>query len=77
MFGKGEERRDHVYIDDVTGVILLCLKKNFFGDLNIATGKLYSFYNIAKACIKKIKILRLISYQELGLCHIMDIENLM
>ena len=52
-------------------------KKNFFGDLNIATGKLYSFYNIAKACIKKIKILRLISYQELGLCHIMDIENLM
>ena len=55
LFGKGEERRDHVHIDDVTGVILLCLKKNFFGDLNIATGKLYSFYNIAKACIKKNK----------------------
>ena len=29
LFGKGEERRDHVYIDDVTGVILLCLKKIF------------------------------------------------
>ena len=55
LFGKGEERRDHVYIEDVVEVILLCLKKNFFGDLNIATGKLYSFYNIAKACAKKNK----------------------
>ena len=30
LFGKGEERRDHVYIEDVVEVILLCLKKFFW-----------------------------------------------
>ena len=55
LFGRGEERRDHIHIDVVVEVILLCLRRNFLGDLNVASGKLYSFYNIAKACVKKNK----------------------
>ena len=27
LFGKGEERRDHVFIDDVTKIIFECIKK--------------------------------------------------
>lgn len=55
LFGKGEEMRDHVHIDDVVNVIKLALFKNYIGDINIASGNLISFYSIAKSCIKKNK----------------------
>lgn len=53
LFGKGEEMRDHVHIDDVVNVIIKCLKKNYIGNLNIASGKVVSFFHIAKLCLKK------------------------
>jgi len=53
LFGKGEEMRDHVHINDVINVIKFCLTKNYIGNLNIASGKLISFYEIAKLCAKK------------------------
>ncbi len=55
LFGKGEEMRDHIHIDNVINVIKFCLTKNYIGNLNIASGNLISFYKIAKACIKKNK----------------------
>ena len=48
LFGKGEERRDHVFIDDVTKIIFECIKKKGVGILNIASGKVVSFSNIVK-----------------------------
>ena len=55
LFGNGEEMRDHIHISDVVNVIKLALSKNYIGNINIASGNLTSFYNIAKACIKKNK----------------------
>jgi nucleoside-diphosphate-sugar epimerase len=47
LFGEGEERRDHVLIDDVAEIILRVLKKRSTGTLNIATGDVHSFRSIA------------------------------
>jgi nucleoside-diphosphate-sugar epimerase len=48
LFGKGEEKRDHVWIEDVANIIVDIIYNNFFGIINIATGKTISFYKIAK-----------------------------
>ncbi len=53
LFGKGEEMRDHIHINDVINVIKFCLTKTYIGNLNVASGKLISFYEIAKLCTKK------------------------
>jgi nucleoside-diphosphate-sugar epimerase len=47
LFGDGEERRDHVYIDDVVAVILAVLARRSEGTVNVATGKSVSFAQIA------------------------------
>jgi len=48
LFGKGEELRDHVWVKDVANIIVNMIYNNFFGIINIATGKIISFYKIAK-----------------------------
>ncbi len=48
LFGEGEERRDHVYIDDVAEIIARCALHKSEGILNIATGTVTSFREIAK-----------------------------
>jgi UDP-glucose 4-epimerase len=48
LFGNGEERRDHVYIDDVVKIICECIYSNARGILNLASGKVVSFNKIAK-----------------------------
>ena len=48
LFGKGEEQRDHVWVKDVANIIVEIIYNNFFGIINIATGKAISFYKIAK-----------------------------
>ena len=55
IFGNGEERRDHVYIEDLTNIIIQCIFKKKLGTLNIATGKVYSFKYIAKKIINVSK----------------------
>jgi nucleoside-diphosphate-sugar epimerase len=47
LFGQGEERRDHVLIDDVAAVIAGAVLRRSTGVLNIATGELRSFHEIA------------------------------
>ncbi len=47
LFGEGEERRDHVLIDDVAELVVRILKYRSRGILNAATGEVHSFRNIA------------------------------
>lgn len=47
LFGQGEERRDHVLIDDVAEIVRLVLFHRSRGILNIATGEVASFREVA------------------------------
>jgi UDP-glucose 4-epimerase len=51
LFGEGEERRDHVFIDDVAELITEVIQHKSVGTLNIATGHTHSFMEIAKAVV--------------------------
>jgi len=48
LFGEGEERRDHVLIDDVAELICQVILHQSHGTLNIATGEVMSFRKIAE-----------------------------
>ncbi len=48
LFGKGEERRDHIYIKDVVEIIFKIIQRKSSGEINIATGHVKSFLEIAK-----------------------------
>lgn len=51
LFGNGEERRDHVLIDDVADLISRIVGHRSHGTLNIATGTLHSFRSIAEMVV--------------------------
>jgi UDP-glucose 4-epimerase len=51
LFGEGEERRDHVDIDDIAELIGLVLKHCSAGVLNIATGTVASFRALADKAV--------------------------
>jgi UDP-glucose 4-epimerase len=53
IFGEGEERRDHVFIDDVAQVASLVLFHRSAGALNVATGVATSFNDIAHMVAKQ------------------------
>jgi UDP-glucose 4-epimerase len=48
LFGEGEERRDHVLIDDVAEVVCRVIERRSRGTLNIATGEVVSFRDLAE-----------------------------
>jgi UDP-glucose 4-epimerase len=48
LFGEGEERRDHVLVDDVAEIVCRVIEHRSQGTLNIATGEVYSFRDIAE-----------------------------
>ena len=48
LFGEGEERRDHVFIDDVAELVTRVLYRRSAGLLNIATGEVHSFRFLAE-----------------------------
>lgn len=48
LFGDGEERRDHVHVDDVAEIIYRTAMLRSIGTLNVATGQVASFMEIAK-----------------------------
>ena len=54
LFGKGEEKRDHVFIDDLIKVIYMSSQIKVIGIMNIVSSKIISFYDLAIK-IKKIK----------------------
>jgi len=52
LFGEGEERRDHVCVDDVAELIARVLFRRSTGSINIATGEVHSFREIAEKVVK-------------------------
>ena len=48
LFGKGEEKRDHIFIDDLSYFVSRLIINKFYGHINLATGQVHSFYSIAK-----------------------------
>lgn len=48
LFGRGEEKRDHIYVKDLSRLIALCLLHRSWGTLNIATGDSISFFDLAE-----------------------------
>lgn len=55
LFGEGEERRDHVWISDVAELVVRVLYRKSKGVLNVATGTVHSFREIAERFSKNIK----------------------
>ncbi|MEM8811403.1 MAG: NAD-dependent epimerase/dehydratase [Pseudomonadota bacterium] len=51
LFGEGEERRDHVFIEDVAEIIYRVLCHKSTGVLNVATGEVQSFKEIAEQAV--------------------------
>jgi nucleoside-diphosphate-sugar epimerase len=51
LFGDGEERRDHVAIEDVAEIVCRVLSRRSQGALNIATGEVHSFRAIAEMAV--------------------------
>jgi nucleoside-diphosphate-sugar epimerase len=60
LFGQGEEKRDHVYIRDISRVISACIAHRSEGVLNIATGRSASFGEVAelvaRVCGRSVRI---------------------
>jgi UDP-glucose 4-epimerase len=52
LFGKGEERRDHVLVDDVAEIAARVLFRGSMGVLNVATGTVHSFADIAQRIVE-------------------------
>lgn len=51
LFGEGEERRDHVDVDDIAEIVRLVLAHRSVGVLNIATGTVASFRAVADKAV--------------------------
>ena len=47
LFGRGEETRDHIQVEDVVALIHACLRRRSQGVLNVATGHSLSFSDVA------------------------------
>jgi UDP-glucose 4-epimerase len=48
IFGDGEERRDHVLVDDVAALAVLLVQHRSVGALNAVTGRSVAFCEVAK-----------------------------
>ena len=55
LFGKGEELRDHVWIEDVAEIVYRLIINKSVGKINLATGSVISFSQIAREIIKFTK----------------------
>lgn len=48
LFGAGEEKRDHVLVEDVARLVIETLRRRSEGLLNVATGRSVSFMAVAR-----------------------------
>lgn len=55
LFGSGEELRDFIYISDVARLITEIIMKSAVGQLNLASGILNSFAEVARAVVEITK----------------------
>lgn len=56
LFGNGEEKRDHVYIKDLSKLIGLVLLHRSSGVLNGATGISTSFFDVASLIVQLMRV---------------------
>ena len=56
LFGQGEEKRDHVHVEDVARLIGLGLTHRSRGALNVATGASVSFMDAARAIFERLGV---------------------
>ena len=54
LFGKGEELRDHINVEDVALIIETVINKCSSGIINAVTGKPVTFNFIANLCVKHV-----------------------
>jgi nucleoside-diphosphate-sugar epimerase len=66
IFGNGEELRDHIHVDDIAKTFIGILKNKFFEDVNIVSGKILSFIEIANQIKKKYKNTKIIKMKRKG-----------
>jgi nucleoside-diphosphate-sugar epimerase len=52
LFGGGEETRDHIYIEDVSRLLGLCLRHRSAGIINAVSGQAVTFHEIASRVAK-------------------------
>ena len=50
LFGQGEERRDHIWVEDVAELAARIVLRRSTGSLNAVTGQVISFDSLAKIC---------------------------
>ncbi len=55
LFGGGEEKRDHVLVDDVARLVELCLIHRSAGTLDAVTGRSVSFRDVAEMIVGRGK----------------------
>ena len=51
LFGEGEERRDHVAVEDVAEIAIRVLMRRSHGILNVVTGDVHSFRDVAEMTV--------------------------
>lgn len=51
LFGRGEERRDHVHVDDVAELIARVVESDALGVINAATGEGHTFHEVAEQVV--------------------------
>ena len=56
LFGDGEERRDHVLVEDVGELIKRMVMHRSTGVLNAATGEVHSFRDVAEMVRSRIRL---------------------
>jgi UDP-glucose 4-epimerase len=49
IFGEGEEERDHIYVDDVAGLMAAMIRSRATGLYNLASGESRPFADVVKA----------------------------
>jgi nucleoside-diphosphate-sugar epimerase len=54
IFGQGEEKRDHVHVDDVARLTVALVRSGARGVVNIATGRSRSFAQVVEAIRKLV-----------------------
>jgi nucleoside-diphosphate-sugar epimerase len=48
LFGRGEETRDHIYIEDISRLATLCLLHRSSGIVNAVSGEAVTFHEVAE-----------------------------
>lgn len=55
LFGEGEERRDHVLVDDLAELLARMVRRRSVGILNGATGDVHSFRAVAEMVLSHVE----------------------